>query len=98
MRKEQRDGVPLQIPSLLIVEPLGDDLGMESVGSYRDSYRGGQYEITVGALDDRVANELDRYRLLQGAVAFIRPCSSLRELLYLAIRITGPYELHPVGA
>jgi len=98
VRKDDRDRVPLQIPSLLIVEPLSDDLGMEPVGSYGESCRSGQYEITVGAVDDGLAGELDRDRVLQGAVALISPGLPLRELLHLASRITGRHELHPVGA
>jgi hypothetical protein len=90
--------VSAQFPTVVVVKPLGGDLGMEPVGGYGDPGDGGQHEITIGAVDDGIAYELDRYCVLQGAVALISPCPLLREPLYLAGRITGRYELHPVRA
>jgi len=78
------DCVPLELPPLLVIEPLSDNLRMEPVGRYGDFCHCGKRVIMVCAVDDRFADEPDRYCALQGAVALVDRCPLLRELLGLA--------------
>src|SRR5258708_5901732 len=71
---------------------------MEPVGAYGASCRHTEYKITVGAVDDGVADELHWYGALQGTVTLVISDPSLRELLDLAFRIQGRDEIHPVCA
>ena len=79
LREENRDGVPAELPGFVVVESLGGDLQMEWVDSHGESCGRRKSEISVGALDDLPADEVDSYSALQGVVAIVLRCPALRE-------------------
>ena len=95
---KDRYGVAPQPPVSSSLNRWATTCAWSRVDSYGDSRRHREHEITVGALDDLVADELDWYGALQGAVALVILSPLLRELPDLACRIDGFDEVHPVCA
>ncbi len=94
--KENGYGVATQSPAVRILESLCHDLHVQRINRHSASRRRGEDEIAIGAVDDNLPGEPNRYGALKGGIPFVGAGPLLCYPRDLICRVSGLDEVHPV--
>jgi hypothetical protein len=94
--KENGYGVAAQSPAVRILESLRHDLHVQRINRHSASRRRGEDEITVGAVNDNLPGEPNRYGAIKGRIPLVGMGPLLRHTPNLICRVNGLDEAHPV--
>ena len=96
--KENRYRVAAQSPAAPILESLCYDLHMQRIDRNSASRCRGEHEITIGAVDDNLTGEPNRYGAFKGRIPLVSAGPPLRHPRDLICRVNGLDKVYPVRA